>query len=138
MACPVLVPVQLCREVIRGHGSQAPIRSATEINMALTARAKSILEQMDPNSIYDAQELRAFAPELTPEGLHDVMRELWVQRQVERVGYSGWRRERSTSPASQAPRDGANRRNAGPSAARSKEVKPEDLFDHSAFEDMFR
>jgi hypothetical protein len=93
---------------------------------------------MDPNSIYNAQELRAFAPEMTPEGLHDVMRELWVQRQVERVGYAGWRRERSISPASQPPRDGANRRNAGTTAGRSTQVKPEDLFDHTAFEDMFR
>jgi len=106
--------------------------------MALTARAKSILEQMEPHSIYEPKDLRVFAPDMTLEGLHDVMRELWVQRQVERVGYSGWRREQSRSPATQDPRDGTNRRNAGTTAARSKQVKPEDLFDHSAFEDMFR
>ena len=100
--------------------------------MALTARAKSILEQMEPNRSYEPKELRAFAPELTLEGVHDVMRELWVQRQVERAGYSGWRRERSPSPMSEDPG------NARIGSARSKPVKPEDLFDHSEFEDMFR
>jgi hypothetical protein len=100
--------------------------------MALSARAKSILEQMEPHGIYEPKDLRELAPELTVEGLHDVMRELWVHRQVERVGYAGWRRDPSISPAVAAtPRDGANRH----SAAR---VKPEDLFDHSAFEDLFR
>jgi len=106
--------------------------------MALTARAKSILEQMEVHRSYEPKELRAFAPEMTLEAVQDVMRELWVQRQVERVGYSGWRRERSPSPASEPPRDGANRRNAATGATRSKQVKPEDLFDHSEFEDMFR
>ena len=106
--------------------------------MALTAGAKTILEQMELHRSYEPKELRAFAPEMTLEAVQDVMRELWVQRQVERVGYAGWRRERSTSPASEAPRDGANRRIPGTSAASSKQVKPEDLFDHSAFEDMFR
>jgi hypothetical protein len=121
-----------------GHSWPAPIGSETGIDMTLTARAKSILEQMKPHRSYEPKELRAFAPEMTLEAVQDVMRELWVQRQVERVGYSGWRRERSASPASEAPRDGANRHNAGTSAAPSKQVKPEDLFDHSAFEDMFR
>jgi hypothetical protein len=107
--------------------------------MALTPRAKSILEQMEPNSTYDAKGLRAFAPDMSLEALHEVMRELWVQRQVERVGYSGWRRERSTAPAAKAtPRDDAGRRGTGTSADGRREVKPEDLFDHSPFEDMFR
>ena len=103
--------------------------------MALSARARVILEQMEPNRRYEARDLRAFAPDLTIEHLHDVMRELWVARQVERAGYSGWRRDRSVSPAADAARS-ANQRSAA--AGRHTPVKPEDLFDHDAFEDMFK
>jgi hypothetical protein len=100
--------------------------------MHLSPRARVILEQMEPNRSYEAKDLRAFAPDITLEHLHDVMRELWVARQVERAGYSGWRRDRSASPARSA-----NHRSA-PAGARHTPVKPEDLFDHGAFEDMFK
>ena len=103
--------------------------------MALSARARVILEQMEPGRRYEARELRAFVPDLTLEHLHDLMRELWVARQVERAGYSGWRRHRSASPAAEATRS-VNQRPA--SAGRHTPVKPEDLFDHGAFEDMFK
>ena len=103
--------------------------------MSLTASATTILEQMEPNRTYEAKDLRTLAPDLTLEALHDVMRELWVARQVERAGYSGWRRERSVSP------DDANRTvsQRTPSArTHYKPVKPEELFDHDAFQDMFK
>jgi hypothetical protein len=103
--------------------------------VALSARALAVLEQMDSNRSYDATELRRFAPDLTLEALHDVMRELWVARQVERTGYSGWRRERSTGGGSGAPRSPGDRRHT---PSRPKLVKPEDLFDHSAFEGLFK
>ena len=106
--------------------------------MALSARATAILQRMEPDISYDPKELRAFAPELTLEALQDVMRELWVHRQVERVGYSGWRLERSTSPMEQHIRPRLHGRTAADIAARSKTVKPEDMFDHSEFEDMFK
>ena len=104
--------------------------------MALSVRATAILEQMEPNRSYETKDLRAFALDLTLEQLQDVMRELWVARRVERAGYSGWRRENSASPATDATR-GAHHRDA-PTAARYTPVKPEDLFDHDAFEDMFK
>jgi hypothetical protein len=90
---------------------------------------------MEPNCNYEVRELRALAPDLTLEHLQDVMRELWVARQVERAGYSGWRRESSASPASDdaAARGAHDRPGAG-----YKPVKPEDLFDHAAFEDWFK
>jgi hypothetical protein len=105
--------------------------------MALSARARSILEHMEPDRGYDRDELRAFAPDLTLENLHDVMRELWVERQVERFGYSGWRRHRSSSPAASHTARGPNAA-AGTTASASRNVRPEDLFDHSEFEDMFK
>ena len=104
--------------------------------MALSARAAVILEQMVPACSYEAKELRAFVPDLTVEQLHDLMRELWVARQVERAGYSGWRRERSASPAAAATRSGNHR--PASAGVRHTPIKPEDLFDHDAFEDMFK
>jgi hypothetical protein len=103
--------------------------------MALSARATAILEQMEPNRNYEAKDLRAFVPDLTLEHLQDVMRELWVARQVERAGYGGWRRQSSASPAADASRAAQHRPPAG---KRYTPVKPEDLFDHDAFEDMFK
>ena len=104
--------------------------------MALSAKAAVILKQMEPGCSYEAKELRAFVPDLTLEQLHDLMRELWVARQVERAGYSGWRRERSASPATQATQS-VNHRPAS-AGLRHKPIKPEDLFDHGAFEDIFK
>ena len=106
--------------------------------MSLTASATTILEQMEPDRTYEAEDLRTFAPDLTLEDLHDVMRELWVQRQVERVGYSGWRRDRSLSPATETTLQSGSRRGAGARATRHTGVKPEELFDHNAFEGIFK
>ena len=100
--------------------------------MALSVRARAILEQMEPNRCYEAEDLRALAPDLTLEHLQDVMRELWVARQVERTGYAGWRRESSVSPATDATHGDTQR------SRRYTPVKPEELFDHDAFEDMFK
>ena len=104
--------------------------------MALSVRAIAILEQMEPNRNYEAKDLRAFVPDLTLEHLQDVMRELWVARQVERAGYSGWRRQSSASPAVDAARTAHHR--PAPAGKRYTPVKPEDLFDHDAFDDMFK
>lgn len=90
---------------------------------------------MESNYRYDITELRAFAPDLTLEGLQDVMRELWVARQVERTGYSGWRRENSGGNDSHPGTKGTERRSP---AAPPKRVKPEELFDHGAFEGLFK
>jgi hypothetical protein len=110
---------------------------------ALSARAIALLEQMEPNRGYDAKDLRAFVPDVSMEGLQDLMRELWVHRYVERFGYSGWRRERSTSPVAQDsnPRRDDNRRVPGSRRegvpGETKGVRPEDLFDHGSFDGMF-
>ena len=106
--------------------------------MALSAKAKAVLERMEPNRSYEPQAMRAFAPDLTLEQLQEVMRELWVARQVERVGHTGWRRERSSSPAAAAAKPPDTGRSAPAGAAPAKRVKPEDLFDHNAFEGLFK
>src|SRR5207253_2621652 len=53
--------------------------------------AETILERMEPDRGYEAEELRAFSPEMSLEQVREVMQQLWVRRQVERFGYSGWR-----------------------------------------------
>jgi hypothetical protein len=96
----------------------------------LSARAADILGLMEPDLGYSAADLRQFAPELSTEALREVMQELWIERLVERSGYGGWKRVRparaSQNAAASTPR--------GP----IEPVKPEDLFDHDAFEGIFK
>ena len=79
-------------------------------------------------------------PDASAERFREVMHELWVNRQVERVGYSGWQRHRS-APAHEGSVD-AQHDGRGAAAVsgfrRTKVVRPEDLFDHGSFADFFR
>lgn len=93
----------------------------------MTEAASRILDRMELDRRYDPQDLRALAPEASVESLREVMHELWVNRQVERVGPSGWRRHRS------APADAAQ-----PASRQATPVKPEELFDHATFADFFK
>jgi hypothetical protein len=110
----------------------------------LSERATTILERMEPNRSYEPSELRALAPEPSIEGLREIMHELWVKRHVERVGYSGWRRDRSTCGSRKPPNS--------PIASiveslsygddlpprKTEAVRPEDLFDHDSFSGIFK
>jgi hypothetical protein len=62
---------------------------------ALSQDARLILDRMESDRAYEVMDLRAFVPDASAEGLREVMHELWIDRQVERVGHSGWRRHRS-------------------------------------------
>jgi len=95
---------------------------------ALTTVARAVLDGMAPERRYEAEDLRALAPGASAETLRDVMHELWVNRQVERVGHSGWQRRRSAAP----------HQASAESRRESSHVKPEDLFDHTAFADFFK
>ena len=92
----------------------------------LSESARLILDRMEPDRRYDAQELRALIPGAGVERVREIMHELWLHRQVERAGPVGWRRHASVPP--HAPRS---------AAVGAKAVKPEDLFDHDAFADFF-
>jgi hypothetical protein len=100
---------------------------------ALSKDARFILDRMEPDRCYEALDLRALVPDASAEGFREVMHELWVNRQVERVGYSGWQRHRS-APAHQTPVDAQQ----VSGFRQTKVVKPEDLFDHGSFADFFR
>jgi hypothetical protein len=95
---------------------------------ALTTVARDVLQQMEQNRRYEAEDLRALAPDASAETLRDIMHELWVNRQVERVGHSGWQRRPSAAP----------HHASGEAAREPKQVKPDDLFDHTAFADFFK
>jgi hypothetical protein len=124
----------------RDAGSRRPCPFSRFVMHALSKDARFILDRMEPDRCYEALDLRALVPDASAEGFREVMHELWVNRQVERVGYSGWLRHLS-APAHQAPIDGKH--DAGGVAPvsdfrQTKVVKPEDLFDHGSFADFFR
>jgi hypothetical protein len=107
---------------------------------ALSKDARFILDRMEPGRRYEVLELRAFVPDASAERLREVMHELWINRQVERVGYSGWQRHRSALghevPLHEEPDARGVAR--GSVFRQTKVVKPEDLFDHDTFPDFFR
>ena len=93
----------------------------------LSEDARFILDHMEPDRRYEPQELRAFVPDTSVERLREIMHELWINRQVERAEYSGWRRHRSAPPD---PPD--------PPSREVQAVKPEELFDYATFGDFFK
>jgi hypothetical protein len=94
---------------------------------ALSNYAIFILDRMEPGRHYDAEDLLTFLPGTGIERLREIMHELWINRQVERIGYAGWRRQRSAPPHV-----------ADPVSGEAQPAKPEDLFDHNTFADFFK
>lgn len=93
----------------------------------LSADAVFILSRMEVDRPYDSAALRALVPHASAETVGGIMHDLWVARQVERVGASAWRRHHSATPHAARPRSRA-----------IEIVKPQDLFDHSPFADFFK
>ncbi len=110
----------------------------------LSEDAVNILGQMRPDRGYETSELMAFAGGLNSEAVRDVMRELWIAREVERFRESGWRRTRSTSGPRSTPQmvavtSAAGGAHTGDAASlRIGTVRPEDLFDHRKFAGWFK
>jgi hypothetical protein len=93
----------------------------------LSEYASLILDRMEPDRRYEPQDLRGFVADLSIERLREIMHELWINRHVERVGYSGWRRHRSAPP-----------HRPHPVSPEIQAVKPDDLFDHATFAGFFK
>jgi hypothetical protein len=106
----------------------------------LSAAAAAILDHMEPRRPYDGAELQALLPNTSMDGVRDLMHELWLKRRVERFGYSAWRRHESTPVSSLSPDDGRRtvREFQYVPVAGSRPVRPEDLFDYSAFDGIFK
>jgi len=93
----------------------------------LSQDAQFILDRMEPGRRYEPPDLRPFVPDASSERLRAIMHELWIDRQVERIGHGGWRLVRSAPPHQRATAPGD-----------STPVKPEELFDHATFADFFK
>ena len=93
---------------------------------SLSDCARSILDRMEPDRRYEPRDLQALLPGSSVERVREVMHELWIDRQVERAGYAGWRRVRSGAP------------HRAQTVRKSQAVKPEELFDHDTFADFFK
>jgi len=120
-----------------GVGVGLPIDES--IMHGLSKDARFILDWMEPDRGYEATKLRALVPHVSAEGFREVMHELWVNRQVERVGSSGWQRRRSSPmPEVDAQPDAGDTAAPTSSFRQTKVVKPEDLFDHGSFGEFFR
>jgi hypothetical protein len=107
----------------------------------LSPTAAAILDRMEPDRGYEALEVSALVPGVSMDRLREIMHELWVNRHVERFGYSGWRLDRSRSAAhettsSQSGIVDSHARSTAPPETTG--VRPEDLFDHDTFSGMFK
>src|SRR6185436_12759483 len=83
-------------KVVRGRGSSArgsSFRGAIVSNRGLTAAILDVMEEQRP---YDQSALKAMFPDISMDTLREALHALWIERRVERVGASGWRRFEST------------------------------------------
>ena len=56
----------------------------------------AILDVMEWDRSYEATSLKAMFPDISMDTLREALHALWIERRVERVGASGWRRFEST------------------------------------------
>ena len=55
----------------------------------------AILDVMASDRGYDAATLKALFPDISMDTLREAMHALWIDRRVERIGASGWKRHES-------------------------------------------
>ena len=55
----------------------------------------AILNVMEWDHAYEASSLKAMFPDISMYTLREALHSLWIDRRVERVGTSGWRRQES-------------------------------------------
>jgi hypothetical protein len=55
----------------------------------------ALLDVMEWNRAYEAVTLHAMFPNTSMDSLREALHALWIDRRVERVGMSGWRRQES-------------------------------------------
>jgi hypothetical protein len=69
------------------------------ISPAATAGPRSlsatVLDVMESGRAYDELTLHAWCPDTSLDSLREALHALWIERRVERVGPSGWRRQES-------------------------------------------
>ena len=55
----------------------------------------ALLDVMEWDRSYEAVALQAMLPDTSMDSLREALHALWIDRRVERVGLSGWRRQES-------------------------------------------
>jgi hypothetical protein len=55
----------------------------------------TLLRVMQPDRAYEVLTLQALCPNTSMDALREALHVLWIERRVERVGASGWRRQES-------------------------------------------
>ena len=55
----------------------------------------ALLDVMEWDRAYEAVALHAMFPDTSMDSLREALHALWIDRRVERVGVSGWRRQES-------------------------------------------
>jgi hypothetical protein len=79
----------------RGEGSSArgsSFRGGIVSDRRLIA---AILDVMEWDRAYEAVALKGMFPDISMDTLREALHALWIDRRVERVGVSGWRRQES-------------------------------------------
>jgi hypothetical protein len=111
----------------------------------LSSEAAALLVSMEPNRAYEAAELQALFRDTSVDGLREILHELWVNRCVERFGYTGWRRQVSTCASKYAPDPQScvscpivRSCLQGIKQTAGDVVRPEPLLDEPAFAGMFK
>jgi hypothetical protein len=74
------------------HGSEYASNRAISPAETLVA---TVLRVMEWGRAYEARALQAFCPNTSMDALREALHVLWIERRVERVGASGWRRQES-------------------------------------------
>jgi len=55
----------------------------------------ALLNVMEWDRAYEAVALKAMFPNTSMDSLREALHALWIDRRIERVGVSGWRRQES-------------------------------------------
>jgi hypothetical protein len=55
----------------------------------------TVLDVMESDRAYDELSLQALCPNTSMDSLREALHALWIDRHIERVGASGWRRQES-------------------------------------------
>lgn len=55
----------------------------------------ALLDVMEWDRSYEAVALKGMFPDISMDTLREALHALWIDRRVERVGVSGWRRQES-------------------------------------------
>ena len=63
----------------------------------------AILDVMGWDRSYEAATLKTMFPDISMDRLREALHSLWIDRRVERVGASGWRRQESRSDGQPVP-----------------------------------